>query len=100
MTVNSGRATVRYVEKDLFVGTTPSGHALVLDTDHERNSAASPVELLLVALGSCTAVDVIEILKKKREQVTDYRVEIQGERRDEHPRSYKQIKVHHVVKGH
>jgi putative redox protein len=55
--------------------------------------------LLLVALGSCTAVDVIEILTKKREQVTDYRVEVQGERRDEHPRSYKRMTVHHIVTG-
>jgi putative redox protein len=100
MTVNTGRATVHYVHKDLFVGITPSGHALVLDTDHERSSAASPVELLLVALGSCTAVDVIEILKKKREQVTEYRVEVQGERRDDHPRSYRRITVNHIVKGH
>jgi putative redox protein len=100
MSGNSGRATVHYAGKDLFVGMSPSGHALALDTDHERNSAPTPAELLLVALGSCTAVDVIEILKKKREQVTEYRVEVQGERRVDHPRSFKQMRVHHIVKGH
>jgi putative redox protein len=100
MAGKTGRATVHYAGKDLFVGISPSGHALAIDTDRERNSAPSPVELLLVALGSCTAVDVIEILKKKREEVTDYRVEIEGDRRDEHPRSYKLIRVHHIVKGH
>jgi putative redox protein len=99
MSVNTARATVHYAGKDLFVGISPSGHALALDTDHNRNSAPTPVELLLVALGSCTAVDVIEILRKKREQVTDYRVEVTGERRDEHPRSYKLMRVHHIVKG-
>jgi putative redox protein len=99
MSVNTGRATVHYAGKGLFVGISPSGHALALDTDHNRNSATTPVELLLVALGSCTAVDVIDILRKKREQVTDYRVEVTGERRDEHPRSYKLMRVHHIVKG-
>jgi putative redox protein len=57
------------------------------------------MELLLVALGSCTAVDVIDILKKKREQVNDYRVEVSGERRDDHPRSYTRMRVHHIVTG-
>jgi putative redox protein len=57
------------------------------------------MELLLVALGSCTAVDVISILKKKREQVSAYRIEVRGERRSDHPRSYKRMEVHHVVTG-
>ena len=99
MSGSSGRATVHFAGKDLFVGISPSGHAVALDTNGERNSAPSPVELLLVALGSCTAIDVIEILRKKREDVTDYRVEVQGERRDEHPRSYKRMRVHHIVTG-
>lgn len=99
MAESEARAVIHYAAKDLFVGITPSGHALALDTDHTRNSAASPIELLLVALGSCTAVDVIEILKKKREHVTGYRVEVRGERRAEHPRSYTRLFVHHIVTG-
>ena len=93
------RATIQYAGEDLFVGITPSGHAMVLDTNHSRASAATPMELLLVALGSCTAVDVISILQKKREQVKDYRVEVRGERRDEHPRSYKRLEVRHILRG-
>ena len=93
------RATIQYAGEDLFVGITPSGHAMVLDTKHSRASAATPMELLLVALGSCTAVDVISILQKKREQVKDYRVEVRGERRDEHPRSYKRLEVRHILRG-
>jgi putative redox protein len=58
------------------------------------------VELLLIALGGCTAVDVISILKKKREQVTDYRVEVRGTRRDEHPRAFTRMEVRHIVRGH
>ena len=93
-------AVVLHAGDDLFVATTPSGHAQVLDTNSERASAASPMELLLVALGGCTAVDVASILKKKRERVTDYRIEVRGARRDEHPRAFTRIEVRHVVRGH
>ena len=93
------KATVRFVSDDLFLAITPSGHAMPLDTDSARSSAPSPVELLLVALGSCTATDVASILAKKRQQVTSYTVEVSGQRRDEYPRSYTSMKVHHVVTG-
>jgi len=99
MDSEDSKATIHYAGNDLFVGISPSGHALTLDTDHDRASAPTPMELLLIALGSCTAVDVIGILQKKREVVTDYRVEVRGERRDDHPRSYKRMKVLHIVRG-
>jgi putative redox protein len=95
----STKAIVHFASKDLFVGVTPSGHAVTLDTDHERSIAPSPVELLLVALGSCTGVDVISILNKKRMSVSAYRIEVSGERREEHPRSYKLMNVRHIVTG-
>jgi len=94
------RATIRYAGDDLFVAVTPSNHAQTLETNHERSRAATPMELLLIALGSCTAVDVISILHKKRERVTDYRVEVRGERRAEHPRKYTRFEVRHIVRGH
>lgn len=93
------KATIHYAGSDLFIAISPGGHAQTLDTDHERASAATPVELLLIALGSCTAVDVISIMQKKRQQVTDYRVEVRGERRAEHPRSYTRMEVRHLVRG-
>jgi putative redox protein len=93
------KAIVHFAGNDLFIGITPSGHALTLDTNHERNAAPTPIELLLLALGSCTGVDVVSILQKKRETVTDYRVEVRGERREDHPRSYKRMEVHHIVRG-
>ncbi len=99
MTQNDRKATIHLVDDNLFLGTSPSGHAIAIDTDHARSSAASPVELLLIALGSCTAVDVIEILRKKRGIVTAYRVEVTGERRAEHPRSYTRMDVRHIVRG-
>ncbi len=100
MSRKNPKAVVRMTGEELFSGTTPSGHEILMDTDRERNSAASPMELLLLALGSCAGVDVVSILRKKRERVTDYRVEIEGERRDEHPRSYKRMQLHHIVTGH
>jgi putative redox protein len=93
------KAIVQLKSDDLFIATTPSGNAITIDTDSTRHSAPSPMELLLVALGSCTGVDVVSILRKKRQQITDYRVEVRGERREEHPRSYKRMEVHHIVTG-
>ncbi len=54
----------------------------------------------MLALGSCTGVDVISILKKKRQRVTDYRIEVTGERRADHPRAYTKLFVKHIVRGH
>ena len=99
MSVDDPKAVVDLVNDDLFSGRTPSGHVVVIDTDRERNSASSPMELLLLALGSCTGVDVVSILRKKREDVTAYRVEVRGQRRPEHPRSYQRMEVHHIVTG-
>lgn len=93
-------AKIVYASDELFVATTPSGHAQVIDTNSKRAIAASPMELLLIALGSCTAVDVVSILRKKRERVTSYEVEVRGERRDEYPRGYRTLEVHHILRGH
>jgi putative redox protein len=99
MSATGVKAIVRFVSEDLFLGITPSGHALALDTDSKRSTAPSPVELLLVALGSCTATDVAGILAKKRQHVTSYVVEVSGERRHEYPRRFTSMKVHHIVTG-
>lgn len=94
------KAVIHDAGDGLFIGITPSGHAQVMETNHERASAATPVELLLIALGGCTAVDVITVLRKKRERVTDYRVEVRGTRREEHPRAYTRMELRHIVRGH
>ena len=57
------------------------------------------MEMLLTAVGACTAVDVVSILEKKRQNVTDYRVEVTGERREENPRAWVKMHVHHIVYG-
>lgn len=64
-----------------------------------RGPAYHPMELLLVALGSCTGMDVISILRKKRQDVTGYRIEVSGVQQDAHPRVYTQISIRHIVRG-
>jgi putative redox protein len=61
--------------------------------------APSPVEMLLVALGGCHAMDVIAILRKRRQRVTGYEVEVAGERRDAHPRAFTRIEILHRLRG-
>jgi len=90
-------ATVEYAGDDLFVAVTPNGHAQVLDI--KGAVASGPLELLFIALGGCTGADVISVLKKKREQVTSYKLEIRGERREEHPRSFRKFEVKHILRG-
>ncbi|NNF00081.1 MAG: hypothetical protein HKN25_13755 [Pyrinomonadaceae bacterium] len=99
MSENQYRATVRYAGDDFLIGTTPSGHSQAIDTKGDRRSAASPLELLLVSVAACTAVDVISILKKKRQDVVDYNVEIEGTRRDEFPRGFTAFHINHIVTG-
>ena len=93
------KATVQYAGDEFFIGTPPSGHAQVIDTKGDRKAGQSPLEMLLVSVAACTAADVISILLKKRQDVTDYRVEVKGERADEHPRKFVKFHVHHIVQG-
>jgi putative redox protein len=99
MSGTDSKAVIVWQSNDLFLGQTASNHSIQLDTDSARQSAPSPMELLLIALGSCTGVDVVSILQKKRQVVTNYRVEVRGYRRQEHPRSYQRMEVHHVITG-
>jgi putative redox protein len=93
------KATIHYAGDNMLVGISPSGHSLMMGVGDDRDTAATPLELLMIAVGGCTAVDVISILKKKRQIITDYRVEVRGERRDERPRSFTKFYVHHIVQG-
>jgi putative redox protein len=99
MSENIYKAMIQYAGDEFFIGTTPSGHAQAIDTKGDRKSAPTPMEMLLVSVAACTAADVISILKKKRQVVTDYRVEISAERREEHPRAFTKFHVHHIVCG-
>jgi putative redox protein len=97
--MKNANAVIHYAGNDYFVAVPPSGHAITLDINGERSAAPGPLELLLVALGGCTGADVISVLKKKRERVTDYRIEVHGDRREEHPRSFRKMEVRHILRG-
>jgi putative redox protein len=97
--MQNGHATIQYAGDEYFIGVPPSGHAITIDVNGERSTATGPLELLLVALGSCTGTDVISVLHKKRQHVTDYRIEVRGERREEYPRSFTKMEVRHIFRG-
>jgi putative redox protein len=81
-----------------FAATTGTGRRLDFGDDRERNEL-SPVETVGAALGACSGMDVVSILVKKRQQVTSYRIEVEGEQRDEYPQIYTRIELTHVIEG-
>lgn len=93
-------ATVQYAGDELFIGTPPSGHSQLIDSNGDRRSAISPLEMLLVSVAACTAADVISILIKKRQKVSDYRVVIDGIRAEDHPRKFLSFHINHIVRGY
>jgi len=97
------KARIKWVEDVMFVGESGSGHTLVIDGPPEyggRNLGIRPMELLLQGLGGCTAFDVMLILKKSRQQVSDCVVEVEAERADSEPKVFTRIHVHFIVTGH
>ena len=99
MTNSDYKSTIHYAGNEFFIGISPSGHAQTIDSKGDRKAAPTPVEMLLTAVGACTAVDIVSILQKKRQDVTDYKVEVTGTRREEHPRAFTKMHVHHIVYG-
>ncbi len=92
---------VTWVQGQQFVASGSGGHSIVLDAPSGRPTwqGFKPSELLLAALGGCTAVDVIEILRKKRQRVSGLQVTVHGEQQEEYPRPFKRIGVHYEVRG-
>ena len=96
-------ATVRLETGMRFDAEAGSGHHVTLDAvEHGggQNAGFRPMELLLVGLGGCTGMDVISILRKKRQEVTGYEVRVRGVRAEDHPMVFVEITVEHVVTGH
>ena len=93
---------VSWKGKMSFDGTSDSGFTLPLGTDPGvggDNDGFRPLELLLVGLAGCTAMDVISILRKKRQEVTDFEVTAEAERAAEHPKVFTHVKVKFNVTG-
>ena len=94
--------TLRLVDGLHFAAETPSGHTIDLDSRLDSDGpgvGASPMELQLVALAGCTAMDTLSILRKMRQDVTAYEVRATYERAKEHPRAYTAIQLEHAVRG-
>lgn len=96
------KARVKWVEQATFVGESGSGHAVVMDGPPEgggRNLGIRPMEMLLIGMGACTAYDVVHILNKSRQPISDCVAELSAERADEEPKVFTRIHVHFRVKG-
>ena len=86
-----------------FAGLTSSGFTVPMDAsvDHGgANDGPRPMELILLSLGGCTAMDVISILQKKRQEVTNFEILLHADRSSEHPKVFTDITVEFVVTGH
>jgi putative redox protein len=95
-------ARIKWVENAAFVGTTGSGHGLVIDGPPDiggKNLGVRPMELMLLSVGACSAVDVVHILKKGRHDVADVQVEVKGDRTETDPKVFTRIHLHFVVSG-
>ncbi len=91
-------AEIRLAGEMRFEASVGSGHTIVLD-NAEGDTGARPAELVGAALGACTAMDVISILRKKRQPVDRYEVRVTGTQSDEHPHAFSRFEVLHVVDG-
>ncbi|MGD8625707.1 MAG: OsmC family protein [Anaerolineae bacterium] len=91
-------AKVTWVEDQRYVGQATSGHGVVVDASAEK-VGPSPMELVLMGMAACTAYDVVEILKKKRQAVAGLEVQARAERAQTPPRVYTAIAVEYVVRG-
>jgi putative redox protein len=95
-------ARIKFVENAAFVGTSGSGHAIVIDGPPDiggKNLGVRPMELMLLSVGACSAVDVVHILRKGRHAVDDVQVEVKGDRTDTDPKVFTKIHLHFVVRG-
>jgi putative redox protein len=96
------KARIQLVEGMTFIAESGSGHAVVVDAAPDvggRDLGARPMELVLMGAGSCTAIDVVHILRKSRQSVTDCVVELEAERAPEDPKVFTRIHLHYVVTG-
>jgi len=94
--------TVKWAGDAKFIGESGSGHSVVMDgpPDHGgRNQGPRPMEMMLLSLGGCSSFDVMSILKKSRQDVSDCKVDIQAQRADAVPAVFTHIRLHFVVTG-
>ena len=96
------KAKVTYTSGLQFVGEADSGSAIVMDGDTQfggRNTGPRPMELLLMGIGGCSGMDVISILKKKKEKVTGLEINVDGKKTKEYPQKFTDIDIEFIVRG-
>lgn len=96
------KARIKLLEGMTFVAESGSGHAVVADAAPDvggKNLGARPMELVLMGTGACSAIDVVHILRKARQPITDCVVEVEAERAAQDPKVFTQIHLHYVVTG-
>jgi len=96
------KAKIKWIKDAEFIGESGSGHTITMDGPPEfggNNAGIRPMEMILVGLGGCTAFDVVHILKKSRQMVTDCEVELYADRAIKDPKVFKKIHVHFIITG-
>jgi len=96
---NTQVARVQWIGKQQFVAVGPSGHAVSMDSDRSSNTAPGAMELLLLALGACTATDVVIILEKKRQKLQSLEVICSGERAADPPQVWTKLNILFRLRG-
>jgi putative redox protein len=92
------KAQLQWVQDWQFVGRSEEGPAVVIDGKQPRSGPA-PMQMVLMGVAGCTAIDVLLVMEKKRINVTDFQVNITGERAEDHPRRYTHIHIEYVLTG-
>jgi putative redox protein len=92
-------ASVIWIGEQKFVAASPSGHAVAFDSDRKSNTAPGPMEMVLMALGACTATDIVIILEKKRQTLQSLEVLCSGERAAEPPTVWIKLEVLFRMRG-
>ncbi len=96
------QASVRWTGEMQFIGKADSGHAVVMDVGTDAggtDSAITPFELLLVALGGCTGMDIVLILKKMKADFSSLEIKVDAVRSDEHPKVLQRAELEYIVRG-
>ena len=96
------KARIKWIEGVSFAGQSESGHTVVMDGPPDaggQNLGVRPMEMLLLGMGGCTAFDVVHILRKSRQPVSDCVAEIDAERADIDPKVFTKIHVHFIISG-
>jgi putative redox protein len=96
------KATVTFTGGMQFVASADSGHAVVMDADAAsggNNTGARPMELLLMGIGGCSGMDIVSILRKKKQHVTGLEAHVSGIMADDYPHKYTEITIEYIVRG-